>query len=142
MGYVAPIGAIDVSNSNTPLAFDPTNPDGGSYYRVVAQIDQHGKLRFTETNAYSGNNGRAAILNNSAGANLFYRAWQRGERCKSPTGVNCYRRRSADPHAASKGFGRAESWASDAGCGFQYYSTWLRARQDWEVRQFPRPKDI
>ena len=26
MGYVAPVGAIDVSNSNTPGVIDPTNP--------------------------------------------------------------------------------------------------------------------
>src|SRR5579863_6903350 len=29
MGYLAPIGAIDVSNSNTPGEFDSTNPVGG-----------------------------------------------------------------------------------------------------------------
>jgi len=63
MGYVAPIDAIDVSNSNTPGVFDPTNPVPGSDYRAVAEVDQKGKLRFTETTAYSGNNGRAAILN-------------------------------------------------------------------------------
>jgi hypothetical protein len=28
MGYLAPIGAIDVSNSNTPGEIDPTNPVG------------------------------------------------------------------------------------------------------------------
>jgi hypothetical protein len=72
MGYLAPIGAIDISNSNTPAIFDPSNPDGLSNYRVVAQVDQHGKFHFTKTNSYSGNNGRAAILNNSLGANLFY----------------------------------------------------------------------
>lgn len=26
MGYVAPVGALDVSNSNTPLVIDPSNP--------------------------------------------------------------------------------------------------------------------
>src|SRR6202000_2432812 len=30
MGYVAPVNAIDVSNTNPPLAFDPTNPATGS----------------------------------------------------------------------------------------------------------------
>jgi hypothetical protein len=74
MGYLAPIDAIDVSNSNTPAVNDPTNPVGGSYYRVVAQIDQKGKLHYTATNAYSGNNGRAAILNNTQGANLVHTA--------------------------------------------------------------------
>ena len=37
-----------------------------------------GKFRFTETNAYSGNNGRAAILNNTPGANFFYTAGNAG----------------------------------------------------------------
>ena len=76
MGYLAPIGAIDVSNSNTPGAVDPTNPVGEGFYRVVAQIDQHGKIRYTLTNAYSGNNGRAAILNGSA--NLIYTSGNAG----------------------------------------------------------------
>jgi hypothetical protein len=78
MGYVAPIGAVDVSNSNTPGEIDPTNPVGTATYRSVAQIDTLGKFRFTLTNAYSGNNGRAAILNNSMGANLFYTAGNAG----------------------------------------------------------------
>ena len=78
MGYLAPIDAIDVSNSNTPAVFDPTNPMPGSNYRVVAQIDSKGKLRFTKTNAYSGNNGRAAILNNTQGANVVYTAGNAG----------------------------------------------------------------
>ena len=67
MGYLSPIDAIDVSNSNTPAVFDPTNPVPGAYDRVLAQVDRKGKFRFTSTNAYSGNNGRAAILNNSGG---------------------------------------------------------------------------
>ena len=78
MGYLAPIDAVDVSNSNTPLVVDPTNPVGVENYRVVAQIDGHGKFHFTKTNAYSGNNGRAAILNNSNGANLLYTAGNAG----------------------------------------------------------------
>ncbi len=67
MGYVAPVNAIDVSNANTPGANDPTNPDGQTFYRAVARLDREGHFTFTETNAYSGNNGRAAILNNSNG---------------------------------------------------------------------------
>lgn len=78
MGYVAQVNAIDVSNSNTPGVFDLTNPDGASFYRAVAQVDQHGKFHFTETNAYSGNNGRAAILNNTNGANVLYLAGNAG----------------------------------------------------------------
>jgi hypothetical protein len=78
MGYLAPIGAVDVSNSNTPGEVDPTNPVGEDAYRVVAQVDQHGKFQFTNTNAYSGNNGRAAILNNTLGANVVFTAGNAG----------------------------------------------------------------
>jgi hypothetical protein len=78
MGYVAPIDSIDISNSNTPIAPDPTNPVGIANYRAVATIDQHGHFTFTETNAYSGNNGRAAILNNTNGANFIYTAGNAG----------------------------------------------------------------
>jgi hypothetical protein len=72
MGYLAPLDALDVSNSNTPAVVDPTNPVPGSFSRVVAEVDAHGHFHFTKTNAYSGNNGRAAILNNKDGANVFY----------------------------------------------------------------------
>jgi hypothetical protein len=78
MGYLAPIGTVDVSNSNTPFVVDPTNPVPGQFYRVVAQVDRQGKFLFTKTNAYSGNNGRAAILNDSAGASLIYTAGNAG----------------------------------------------------------------
>src|ERR1700758_4875216 len=40
MGYVAPVNALDVSNSNTPAAFDASNPVGLNAYRAVAQIAQ------------------------------------------------------------------------------------------------------
>lgn len=67
---------IDVSASNTPGVCDPTNPVitsylGGSptsYYRAVAEVDAHGNLQITDGNAYSGDNGRAAIK----GANGLY----------------------------------------------------------------------
>ncbi|MFP6562771.1 hypothetical protein WJ542_31395 [Paraburkholderia sp. B3] len=72
MGYVAPVNTIDVSNANTPGANDPTNPDGQAFYRAVARLDGAGHFTFTETNAYSGNNGRAAVLNNSNGQGFYY----------------------------------------------------------------------
>ena len=78
LGYLAPIDATDVSNTNTPLAFDPTNPVTGFAYRVVAQVDAHGKFHFTKTNAYSGNNGRAAILHNTDGSNVYFTAGNAG----------------------------------------------------------------
>jgi hypothetical protein len=88
MGYLAPIDALDVSNSNTPGVVDPTNPVNETDFRVVAQVDGHGKFRFTKTNAYSGNNGRAAILNNTNGANILYTAGNAGNGSNpQPNGV-------------------------------------------------------
>jgi uncharacterized protein (TIGR03437 family) len=62
MGYMAPVNTLDVSNSNTPGVYDPTNPVGTSYFRAVAQVSGTGAIQITPTNAYSGNNGRAAVL--------------------------------------------------------------------------------
>jgi len=78
LGYLAPIDATDVSNTNTPLAFDPTNPVSGFAYRVVAQVDAKGKFHFTKSNAYSGNNGRAVILHNTDGSNVYFTAGNAG----------------------------------------------------------------
>jgi hypothetical protein len=67
VGYVGgsgfPTGPnhLDVSNSNTPGVVDPTNPVVSQYYRSVAELDAWGNLAITRGNAYSGNNGRAAI---------------------------------------------------------------------------------
>ncbi len=68
MAYVAPSNTIDVSNSNTPGVYDPTNPAGGSYFRAVVQVGANGAIQVTPTNAYCGNNGRAAVLANG----LYY----------------------------------------------------------------------
>jgi hypothetical protein len=76
MGYVAPVNSVDVSNSNTPMVIDPTNPDGIENYRAAARVDANGNFTFTETNAYSGNNGRAAIYNDDVDA--FYTAGNAG----------------------------------------------------------------
>ena len=65
MGYSAPLNALDVSNSNTPGRLDPTNTDTqAATYRSVVQLDIGGGARVTRTDAYSGNNGRAAVLAN------------------------------------------------------------------------------
>src|SRR6201996_3884997 len=86
MGYVAPVDAIDVSNSNTPLVIDPTNPVGLETPRAVARVDASGNFTFTETNAYSGNNGRAAIYNDDVDA--FYTAGNAGNGSNpQPNGV-------------------------------------------------------
>jgi hypothetical protein len=77
MGYVGGPGfttgpnQLDVSNSNTPGVIDPTNPDVSQYYRAVAEVDAFGNLQVTPGNAYSGDNGRAAI---KGGNSLYYMA--------------------------------------------------------------------
>jgi hypothetical protein len=63
IGYVAAPGTIDASNANTPGEIDPTIADPATpVYRAVAQLNAAGRFEFTETNAFSGDNGRAAIL--------------------------------------------------------------------------------
>ncbi|HLJ47197.1 MAG TPA: hypothetical protein VKU01_14370 [Bryobacteraceae bacterium] len=64
MGYLAPPNTLDTSNSNTPGVVDPTNPVAAANYRAVAQVYASGAIQITNTNAYSGNNGRAAIQAN------------------------------------------------------------------------------
>jgi len=78
MGYVAKPDLLDVSNSNTPGVVDPTNPMPGRFYRAVAQLSGSGRIRLTETNAYSGNNGRAAITADAGGKQLIYTAGNAG----------------------------------------------------------------
>jgi hypothetical protein len=88
MGYAAPVDGVDVSNSNTPGAVDPTNPVPGADYRAVAQLDANGHLRVTETNAYSGNNGRAAILDDSGRSDFYYTVGNAGNGSNpQPAGV-------------------------------------------------------
>ena len=65
MGYSAPVGALDVSNSNTAAVFDSTNPVTSTYSRAIGTVNLNtGALSTIDVNAYSGNNGRAAALVN------------------------------------------------------------------------------
>ena len=67
-GFPTAVNVFDVSNGNTPGVVDPTNASVEQYFRSVAEVDSHGHLMVTEGNAYSGDNGRAAIK----GAGLYY----------------------------------------------------------------------
>jgi hypothetical protein len=71
-GPTSPTAAnlIDVSASSTPGLCDPTNPAVASYigaanptayYRSVAEVDARGNIRYTDGDAYSGDNSRASI---------------------------------------------------------------------------------
>jgi hypothetical protein len=69
VGYVAPPGTVDASNANTPGEIDPTIADSATpTCRAVAQVNAWGRFEFTETNAFSGDNGRAAILDPEDGS--------------------------------------------------------------------------
>jgi hypothetical protein len=88
MGYDAPSDEIDTSNGSTPGVFDPTDTDPVTAYRTVAQVDAAGNFKFTNTNAFSGDNPRAAILNEAAGTNLIYAAGNSGNGSKPiPAGI-------------------------------------------------------
>jgi hypothetical protein len=78
MGYDAAVDTLDASNANTPGAIDPTSADVGPFYRVVGQLGADGQFQFTKTNAFTGDNGRAAVLNDEQGANVFYAAGNAG----------------------------------------------------------------
>ena len=44
------------------------NPDvAGPYYRVAGNVSTDGRMTFTDSNAYSGDNGRAVLLNSANG---------------------------------------------------------------------------
>jgi hypothetical protein len=60
-GFLTAPNQLDISNSNTPGVIDPTNPVVSQYFRSVAEVDAQGHIQITDGNAYSGNNGRAAI---------------------------------------------------------------------------------
>ncbi|MBN3727840.1 hypothetical protein [Burkholderia sp. Ac-20379] len=82
VGYNTPIDQIDISNSNTPGVVDPTNTDVATpTYRTVAQLNfADNSLSFTNTNAFAGNNGRAAVL---AGG-MYYIVGNAGNSGKNP----------------------------------------------------------
>jgi hypothetical protein len=86
--YAAAPDTVDVSNANTPGVIDPTNPVTAAYYRAVATLTQNGKWTFTETNAYSGNNGRAAVMAKVDGKYYIYTAGNAGNGANpQPPGV-------------------------------------------------------
>lgn len=60
-GFQTAPNLLDVSSSNTPGLIDPTNPTTSQYYRAVVEVDSRGQMMRTDGNAYSGDNGRAAM---------------------------------------------------------------------------------
>ncbi|MDR3416961.1 MAG: hypothetical protein P4L83_12310 [Nevskia sp.] len=121
MGYTAPVNALDVSNSNTPGAIDSTNTDQQTAtYRAIGTIDAYGNLTVTPTNAYSGNNGRAAILANGN----YYTVGNGGNGSGTPptsivqsTGVQMLAQGSSGPGTTVVGVQQGTPGSSK---GFQY----------------------
>jgi hypothetical protein len=67
MGYAAAPNLLDISNTNTPDNVDPSNSDTQTAtYRAVIQVNLADGLpssaTATSVDAYSGNNGRGAVL--------------------------------------------------------------------------------
>jgi hypothetical protein len=64
----AGVGAIDVSNSDAVAGQDPTNPvtfafgPDHTFARTIVSVDEDGRIVYTPTIAYGGNNGRSALL--------------------------------------------------------------------------------
>ncbi len=122
MGYVAPINTLDVSNSNTPGHVDPTNPVAESVQRAIIQFNGDRPFLVTPVNTYSGNNGRAAILNDSYGQNIYYTVGNAGNGSGTPpvlivdnTGVQI-----AQPNIPDTTVVGVQQGTSGAAKGFQY----------------------
>jgi hypothetical protein len=62
--YLSKPNTLDVSNSNTPGITEPGNYTQNATARAVVTLDSHAQAVVTPTNAYPGNNGRAAITAN------------------------------------------------------------------------------
>jgi hypothetical protein len=128
LGYNSGVGAIDVSNSNTPGHVDPSNTDTQNpTNRSVVQINANGTVQVTNTNAYSGNNGRAAILANNVngtGQNQYLLAGNAGNGGSPPptfivnnTGVQTIAPGSSNPETTVIGQQQGTPGASN---GFQF----------------------
>ncbi len=69
MGYKSTINQLDVSNSNTAAFVDATNPVASTVPRAIVKVNLGTAAQSViSVNAYSGNNGRAAVLANG----MFY----------------------------------------------------------------------
>jgi hypothetical protein len=122
IGHNSPINTLDVSNSNTPNHVDPTNPVAASYQRAIIQLNGDRQSYVTPVNTYSGNNGRAAILNDSYGADIYYTVGNAGNGSGTPptlivnnTGVQI-----AQPNIPDTTVVGVQQGTSGAAKGFQY----------------------
>ena len=117
-----------MSNSNTPNHIDPSNTDTQTpTNRSVVQINLDGSVQVTNTNAYSGNNGRSVILANNvngAGQSQYLLVGNAGNGGSPPptnivnnTGVQLTTPGSNNPETTVVGQQQGVPGASN---GFQY----------------------
>ncbi len=96
MGYNAPgLGQLDVSNSDTTAYKDTTNPVTSffapgtgqtyAYNRDVVAVTGSGQVSTTQTLAYGGNNGRAAVYD--PGTGLYYTVGNSNNGTGTPTAL-------------------------------------------------------
>ncbi|HEV2099138.1 MAG TPA: PEP-CTERM sorting domain-containing protein, partial [Stellaceae bacterium] len=128
IGYNTAVGTLDASNANTPGHIDPTNTDTQTpTNRSVVQVNANGTVEVTNTNAYSGNNGRAAILANNVNGTSqseYFLAGNAGNGSGTPptdivnnTGVQLIAPRSSNPETTVVG---QQQGTPGSKTGFQY----------------------
>ncbi|MBV9811379.1 MAG: PEP-CTERM sorting domain-containing protein [Acetobacteraceae bacterium] len=78
--YLQQPNVLDVSNSNTPGIVEPGNYTQNATPRTIVSLDANGQATVLPTNAYPGNNGRAAVAANGG----FYLAGNAGNASGSP----------------------------------------------------------
>ena len=106
-----------------------------AYYRAVAEVDAQGNLSITSGNAYSGDNGRAAM---KGGNGLYYMVGNdnSGNLSKKQLTTTPIEVRSRQRHRL--GTPRARP---DASCAAKRRHDWpfaVRLGQGWQRYQFPR----
>ena len=140
--YAAPVDTVDASNANTPGVIDPTNPVPGAYYRAVAQLSANGKFTFTETNAYSGNNGRAAVTASVDGKDYIYTAGNAGNGANpQPAGVVLGAGAQIITPSDPAG-GGPDARPAHAGRQLQRHPAPRQGGQGRQGRQLPRPDPL
>ena len=103
MGYAAP-RAASTSPTPTPPGDRPDQPCARRLLPRGREARRDGHFQFTETNAYSGNNGRAAIVNDSRGADVYLHRRAMPATARNPAaGRRRPRRRRADRRRPSLG---------------------------------------
>jgi hypothetical protein len=110
-------------------------------YRLVARVNARGQIGYTLTNAYSGNNGRAAILNDTARHPVIYISGNAGNG-SNPQTDGIIVGAGAQIMTRSNRWSGCTTLASPRGRQLQCHPARLPGRQDRQGHQLPRPDDL